>query len=85
MGSAIVGAKIFARAWDRFELAWPFARVCVVLGAPLELTRNETEPDAAVDKLATSIDAANASAEAFLSAQSSRVLRFSRILPPRSK
>jgi lysophospholipid acyltransferase (LPLAT)-like uncharacterized protein len=27
---------IFQRAWDRFALAWPFTRVDVVLGAPID-------------------------------------------------
>jgi lysophospholipid acyltransferase (LPLAT)-like uncharacterized protein len=44
MGSAISGAKTFARAWDRFALAWPFARVSVVLGAPIELDGSERRP-----------------------------------------
>lgn len=36
MGSAVAHGKTFVRAWDRFVLAWPFARVVVVLGAPIE-------------------------------------------------
>ena len=35
MGSAVAHGKTFSRAWDRFALAWPFARVVVVLGAPI--------------------------------------------------
>lgn len=35
MGSAITRGITFARAWDRFALAWPFSRVAVVLGPPL--------------------------------------------------
>jgi lysophospholipid acyltransferase (LPLAT)-like uncharacterized protein len=27
---------VFRRAWDRFALAWPFTRVDVVLGAPID-------------------------------------------------
>jgi lysophospholipid acyltransferase (LPLAT)-like uncharacterized protein len=27
---------VLRRAWDRFALAWPFTRVDVVLGAPIE-------------------------------------------------
>lgn len=71
MGSAASGAKIFARAWDRFELAWPFARACVVLGAPLEVAEPTTGADQeeAVGNLATCIASANASAEAFLAAR----------------
>lgn len=37
--------KIFARAWDRFQLPWPGARCRIVLGEPYEL--GETELDAA--------------------------------------
>lgn len=36
MGSAVAHGTTFARAWDRFALAWPFTRVVVVLGAPIE-------------------------------------------------
>lgn len=33
MGSAIAGGgKVLERAWDRYAIAWPFARVAVVLG-----------------------------------------------------
>jgi lysophospholipid acyltransferase (LPLAT)-like uncharacterized protein len=28
--------KVLERAWDRFAIAWPFTRVDVVLGAPIE-------------------------------------------------
>ncbi|MCL2725128.1 MAG: DUF374 domain-containing protein [Polyangiaceae bacterium] len=42
LGSAATHAKIFARAWDRFVLAWPFTTVAVVLGAPIHAaTANE--------------------------------------------
>lgn len=85
MGSAIRGAKVFARAWDRFELAWPFARVSVVLGAPIDVggTAQAACPD--VGKLATSIALANASAEAILAAPRSPMIRFWRSWPLRSK
>ena len=36
MGSAARRAYVFRRAWDRFVLAWPFSRVVVTLGAPIE-------------------------------------------------
>lgn len=65
MGSAIVGGKIFARAWDRFALAWPFARVSVVLGAPIEPADLGSD-EVGVGKLATAIASANAAAEAAL-------------------
>lgn len=86
MGSAVRGAKIFARAWDRFELAWPFARVSVVLGAPVELTDEDPEDElTVVGKLATSITSANAAAEAILAAPRRRMLRFSGPSALRSK
>jgi lysophospholipid acyltransferase (LPLAT)-like uncharacterized protein len=31
---------VFDRAWDRFELAWPFSRVDVLLGAPVDPARS---------------------------------------------
>ncbi len=34
---------VFRRTWDRFELAWPFSRVDVLLGAPVDPA---TVPDA---------------------------------------
>jgi lysophospholipid acyltransferase (LPLAT)-like uncharacterized protein len=36
MGSAVAHGTTFARAWDRFALAWPFSRVVVVLGPPID-------------------------------------------------
>ncbi len=32
---------VFRRAWDRFALAWPFTRVDVVLGAPIDPDRDD--------------------------------------------
>lgn len=32
---------VFRRAWDRFALAWPFTRVEVVLGAPIDPGLND--------------------------------------------
>ena len=43
MGSAVAHGKTFSRAWDRFALAWPFARVVVVLGAPIEAPAAATD------------------------------------------
>ncbi|MDF2697982.1 MAG: putative lipoprotein [Labilithrix sp.] len=76
MGSAIVGAKTFARAWDRFALAWPFARVSVVLGPPVELGEEAGAHD--VDRLAEAIGGANDAAEAILAAPHSDMVHFSR-------
>jgi lysophospholipid acyltransferase (LPLAT)-like uncharacterized protein len=36
MGSASARGVVLSRAWDRFVLAWPFSRVSVVLGAPID-------------------------------------------------
>jgi lysophospholipid acyltransferase (LPLAT)-like uncharacterized protein len=38
MGSAISRGVSLRRAWDRFAIAWPFSRVAVVLGAPIDPT-----------------------------------------------
>ncbi|HEY8074696.1 MAG TPA: DUF374 domain-containing protein [Labilithrix sp.] len=56
MGSASARAHVFARAWDRFVLAWPFSRVVVVLGAPLA-------EDATTLELAAAVARANDEAE----------------------
>jgi hypothetical protein len=70
MGSAVLHGTVFARAWDRFALPWPFSRVAVVLGAPIE-------PEAApwselAPALASAIAAANARAGAILRPVSSQ-------------
>ena len=36
MGAACESARVFERAWDKYCLAWPFSRVVVVLGAPVD-------------------------------------------------
>jgi lysophospholipid acyltransferase (LPLAT)-like uncharacterized protein len=41
MGSAAPSALVLKRAWDRFALAWPFSRVTVTLGAPIEPTDDD--------------------------------------------
>jgi lysophospholipid acyltransferase (LPLAT)-like uncharacterized protein len=58
MGSASARRKVLERAWDRFLLPWPFARVEVVLGAPIE----PGAPDART-LLERAIAAANREAE----------------------
>lgn len=57
MGSAMTSGRVFVRAWDRFRLPWPFTRVAVVLGAPLE-------PDAPWDSVRETLSAGIAEAEA---------------------
>lgn len=59
MGAACARATVFARAWDRYVLAWPFSRATVVLGPPCE-------PDA----LGRAIGAANDEARAILAGSS---------------
>jgi lysophospholipid acyltransferase (LPLAT)-like uncharacterized protein len=36
MGGAVHSGVVLRRAWDRFQIAWPFTRVTVRLGAPIE-------------------------------------------------
>ncbi len=36
MGSAVGKGIVLVRAWDRFAVAWPFARVVITLGAPID-------------------------------------------------
>ncbi|MDB4944087.1 MAG: putative lipoprotein [Labilithrix sp.] len=59
MGSAARHVRVFERAWDRFELAWPFSPAVVVLGAPLPA---DTSPEV----LAAAIAEANAAAARIL-------------------
>ncbi|MBX3189349.1 MAG: DUF374 domain-containing protein [Labilithrix sp.] len=63
MGSATERGKVFARAWDRFALAWPWSRVSVVLGAPLAPS---DDLDADLRAVGEAIRAANARAAAIL-------------------
>jgi len=61
MGSAVACGTVLHRAWDRFTIAWPFTRVAVVLGRPLE-----PGPEVPEAKLALAIAEANAAAGAIL-------------------
>ncbi len=36
MGGAVERGLVLERAWDRFAIAWPFSRVAVRLGAPID-------------------------------------------------
>jgi lysophospholipid acyltransferase (LPLAT)-like uncharacterized protein len=36
MGGAVRRGVVLRRAWDRFAIAWPFTRVDVVLGSPVD-------------------------------------------------
>lgn len=84
MGSAVAHGMTFARAWDRFALAWPFARVVVVLGAPIEapavaaeaavaLRNGIEEANAAAAALLSSAGVSSAESQAFAALSSSRV------------
>lgn len=75
MGSAVAHGRVLSRAWDRFALAWPFSRVVVVLGAPLD-------PDAGAPALQNAIVQANATAAAALAGGISKVLPLLEFLPP---
>jgi lysophospholipid acyltransferase (LPLAT)-like uncharacterized protein len=59
MGSAARSSIVLERAWDRFRIAWPFSRVTVTLGAPIE-----PAADCARASLEQAIHRANAIAEA---------------------
>jgi lysophospholipid acyltransferase (LPLAT)-like uncharacterized protein len=63
IGSAVRRGKTFTRAWDRFVLAWPFSRVCVVLGPP-----------ATAEGLAVAIRNANERARAILAGDERKVV-----------
>ncbi len=67
MGSAATRAKTFTRAWDRFVLAWPFTRVAIVLGAPVEPANADVE-------LGPALRAANERALGMLAGRISPVL-----------
>jgi lysophospholipid acyltransferase (LPLAT)-like uncharacterized protein len=59
MGGAIRRGVVLSRAWDRFALAWPFSRVAVVLGAPID-----PETEGARETLEAAIARANVTAAA---------------------
>lgn len=48
IGSACAPKKVFARAWDRFALPWPFARAVVVVGPELDDAADEATIAAAI-------------------------------------
>ncbi|HRG97965.1 MAG TPA: DUF374 domain-containing protein [Polyangiaceae bacterium] len=49
MGSAVTRGHVFARAWDRYAVAWPFARVAIALGAPLPADATDAQLGAAIE------------------------------------
>ena len=62
MGAAVSWGTIFSRSWDGFALAWPFSRIAVVLGPPVD-------PDASPAAVSEAIAAVNASARNMLNLQ----------------
>jgi len=59
--AAACSRVVVLSTWDRFQIPWPFARVVVVLGAPLVEERERT-----LDNLARCIDGATSEAQAIL-------------------
>jgi lysophospholipid acyltransferase (LPLAT)-like uncharacterized protein len=57
IGGAVERGLVLARAWDRFTIAWPFSRVAVNLGPPLEPAHPEADRN-----LEVAINAANTAA-----------------------
>jgi lysophospholipid acyltransferase (LPLAT)-like uncharacterized protein len=45
VGSAASHASVLGRAWDRFCIPWPFSRVVVVAGAPIDATQAADRPE----------------------------------------
>jgi lysophospholipid acyltransferase (LPLAT)-like uncharacterized protein len=45
VGSAASHATVLGRAWDRFSIPWPFSRVVVVAGAPIDAEQAAARPE----------------------------------------
>jgi lysophospholipid acyltransferase (LPLAT)-like uncharacterized protein len=75
MGSAVASGKVLGRAWDRFTVAWPFTRVGVALGAPLE-PRGARPEEGELEAVAAAIERANGAAERILAVPGARMVRF---------
>jgi lysophospholipid acyltransferase (LPLAT)-like uncharacterized protein len=60
IGSAFARGLVFRRAWDRFGVAWPFSRVVVCLGAPIEPGASDHQVDV---ELGAAIARVNADAQ----------------------
>jgi lysophospholipid acyltransferase (LPLAT)-like uncharacterized protein len=66
VGGAIRSGLVLERAWDRYAIAWPFSRVQIVMGAPID----PASPDART-VLEDAIARANLVAEGALSTEAS--------------
>jgi lysophospholipid acyltransferase (LPLAT)-like uncharacterized protein len=58
VGAAIERGMALERAWDRYLIAWPFSRVSVVMGAPIDPLRSNAR-----EELELAIKRANVAAE----------------------
>jgi hypothetical protein len=58
MGGGVARGVVLRRTWDQFRIAWPFTRVTVALGAPIDPTAADAR-----ERLERAIDAANRAAE----------------------
>jgi lysophospholipid acyltransferase (LPLAT)-like uncharacterized protein len=56
MGGAVHRGVVLRRAWDRFAIAWPFTRVDVVLGAPVD-PRSSPDPRGDVERALSTLNA----------------------------
>jgi lysophospholipid acyltransferase (LPLAT)-like uncharacterized protein len=68
MGAAVERGAVLTAAWDHFVLAWPFSRVAVRLGPPID----PVAPGAGT-RLDAAIDQANTDARALLEAGSGKL------------
>ena len=50
MGSAFERGMVLEKAWDRFGIAWPFSRVAVALGAPIDASRDDASASRAIEE-----------------------------------
>jgi lysophospholipid acyltransferase (LPLAT)-like uncharacterized protein len=59
MGAAFDAGLVLRKTWDRYRIAWPFSRVVVRLGPPLE---PEGSLEDVAHALGVAIEGANAAA-----------------------
>jgi lysophospholipid acyltransferase (LPLAT)-like uncharacterized protein len=55
MASSIQRGFVIRGAWDRFEVAWPFSRVDLVLGPPID-PKTAVDPRAEVEHALRALD-----------------------------
>jgi hypothetical protein len=64
MGSAITRGIVLDRAWDQFAIAWPFTRVVVTLGAPIDPSREDARGELEAAIARANLDARRALVQA---------------------